>query len=73
VDPPTEPRQVVAVAGVLSATVSWAQPQSDGGSPVTGYVVRATPGNVQIHVPGQTLSAVVGSGRGRRTCLPSSH
>jgi len=59
-DPPTAPRQVVAVAGVLSATVSWAPPESDGGGSVTSYVVRAIPGGVQVHMSGAARSAVIG-------------
>jgi hypothetical protein len=36
---PGTPRNVSAVAGNERATVSWAAPDSDGGSPITNYVV----------------------------------
>lgn len=36
---PAAPDAPTAVAGVASATVTWAAPASNGGSPVTGYVV----------------------------------
>ncbi len=41
---PTAPTGVTAVAGDTSATVSWATPASNGGSPILGYVATANPG-----------------------------
>lgn len=38
------PRDVAAIAGVASATVTWAPPSSPGSFPVTNYRVVATPG-----------------------------
>ena len=37
---PTAPQSVVAVAGDIQATVSWAAPTNTGGSAVTDYVVE---------------------------------
>ena len=44
---PRAPTDVVASAGDTSATVSFAPPTSDGGSPVTGYTVTTVPGDVR--------------------------
>lgn len=40
--PPGVPTSVVASRGNASATISWQAPSSDGGSPITSYVVIAT-------------------------------
>jgi hypothetical protein len=39
---PSAPRHVTATAGVKSATVSWAAPVQNGGSPVTQYRIVAS-------------------------------
>ncbi|MDI6102227.1 fibronectin type III domain-containing protein [Actinoplanes sp. NEAU-A12] len=39
--PPSAPRAVRLTPGVRAITVTWDDPESDGGSPITGHVVRA--------------------------------
>ena len=41
---PDAPTVVTATAGNAQAQVSWTEPESDGGQPVTGYTVTASPG-----------------------------
>jgi hypothetical protein len=40
---PGQPRGVQAIAGIGQATVSWTVPVTDGGSPITKYVVTYSP------------------------------
>lgn len=40
---PGAPTGVIATRGNASATVSWTAPASNGGSPITGYTVAASP------------------------------
>ena len=50
-DVPGAPTGVTATAGLLSATVSWTAPASNGGSAITSYTATASPG-------GRTCTAV---------------
>lgn len=58
-NPPSAPLSPNAVAGVEAATVSWSPPASNGGAPVTSYVITVSPGNGKITVPAATLSTQV--------------
>ncbi|MDP9021304.1 MAG: S8 family serine peptidase, partial [Actinomycetota bacterium] len=57
---PDAPRHVAATAGETTATVTWAAPASNGGSPITGYAVRATSGGATVTVAAGATSAQVG-------------
>ncbi len=62
--PPSAPRNPVAVAsGSATATVSWSAPASNGGKPLTGYVVVARPGCAcKGLIAGATATSTVVSG-----------
>ena len=48
---PGPPTEVTAKAGNGSATVSFTAPVSDGGSPVTSYIVTSNPGGITASGP----------------------
>jgi subtilisin family serine protease len=41
---PSEPTGLIAAAGDAHVALSWLAPASNGGSPITSYIVTATPG-----------------------------
>ena len=41
---PSAPLNLVATSGWVSTTFTWSAPETDGGSPITSYVVTATDG-----------------------------
>jgi hypothetical protein len=49
--PPDAPTNVVATPGNERATVMWTAPASDGGSPITSYLVVASGGSSQTCLP----------------------
>ncbi|WP_433211891.1 beta strand repeat-containing protein [Dactylosporangium sp. CS-047395] len=48
---PSAPTQVTAAPGNTQATVSWTDPTTDGGSPITGFTVTSTPGSIVTNCP----------------------
>ena len=57
--PPGAPTGVIAVAGNTQATVSWSAPASNGGTPVTGYKVTSSGGQIAT-TAGATTATVTG-------------
>jgi Concanavalin A-like lectin/glucanases superfamily/Fibronectin type III domain len=57
---PAAPTGVSAIAGNQRATVSWTAPASNGGSPLQGYTVTASPGGQSIGVDASATTATVG-------------
>jgi hypothetical protein len=57
---PDQPTSPTGVAGTRSVTVSWTAPAFDGGSPVTGYTVTASPGGSTCTTGGSTSCTVTG-------------
>ena len=56
---PDAPTGVTATARNRAADVSWTAPASDGGSPLTSYVVTASPGGTQVSVGASSTSVRV--------------
>ena len=57
---PTRPTPVVGVMGDQQVTVSWSKPSSEGGTPVTGYTVTASPDGQTCTTTGALSCTVTG-------------
>jgi Fibronectin type III domain len=56
---PGPPTNVMAVADIGSAVVSWVAPACAGGSPITGYTITSSPGSVTTTAAANATSATV--------------
>jgi serine protease len=66
---PGAPTAVTAVAVNGGVGVSWSAPTSDGGSPITGYTVTASPGGETCTTTGATTCTVTGLANARSYAL----
>ncbi len=53
---PGIPTAITAVAGNGEATISFTAPSDHGGSPITGYIVTSSPGNITATGTGTTIT-----------------
>lgn len=53
---PGIPTGITAVAGNGEATISFTAPSDHGGSPITGYIVTSSPGNITATGTGTTIT-----------------
>ncbi|MEA5024114.1 hypothetical protein SDC9_09219 [bioreactor metagenome] len=53
---PGIPTGITAVAGNGEATISFTAPSDHGGSPITGYIVTSSPGNIAATGTGTTIT-----------------
>jgi fibronectin type III domain protein len=56
---PAAPTSANATVSGTSATITWATPPADGGSPITGYTVTASPDTATTTVDGGTYQAIL--------------
>ncbi len=54
---PDAPRDVHATGGNGTVRVTWSAPSDNGGSPLTGYAVTGSPGNLSTSVSATTTAA----------------
>ena len=57
---PRAPTQVAAAPGNGSAVVKWKAPVNNGGSAITGYVVRSSPGSKTCKTTGAKTCTIRG-------------
>lgn len=57
---PSAPVAPLAVAGNGQATITWSLPTSNGGSPITGYLVTSSPGSLTCATTSQLSCTVTG-------------
>ena len=57
---PGPPQQIHTAIDDSQVTISWSAPASDGGHPITGYTVTASPGGNQCSTVGATSCTVAG-------------
>ena len=56
---PDSPTNVVATPGDGSAQVTWSAPAFDGGSPLTEYLIHASPSGTVVSIPPGATTAMV--------------
>ena len=63
---PSPPASVSATVSGTTAVINWTAPATDGGSPITGYTVSASPDSATATVDGSTYTATLTGGPGPR-------